>query len=193
MTSVVSSSRRVVAHSHARSCRAAASRSSSFSHLFRDHGAPREANVWIEGSSEEDARRLTVVRKMLRDFEKRWKFTQRGCGAGCAAWLRRAVCGCMCGGETDEERLERIVRAKVLRTVHSIILYFVTLHYVTHKAKVLRTVHTLGRTVVTFFRPTPRAQNPPGVGRAVARGSDGVRGRARVCADLFATRHRRLV
>ena len=117
MTSVVSSSRRVVAHSHARSCRAAASRSSSFSHLFRDHAAPREANVRVMGSSEEDARRLTVVRKMLRDFEKRWKFTQRGCGAGCAAWLRRAVCGCMCGGETDEERLERIVRAKVRRDV----------------------------------------------------------------------------
>ena len=70
-----------------------------------------------EGSTEEDARRLKVVQKMLRDFEKRWKFPQRGCGAGCVAWLRRAVCCCMCGGETDEERLERIVRAKVRRDV----------------------------------------------------------------------------
>ena len=73
----------------------------------------------IEGSTEEDARRLKAVRKMLADFEKRWKFAQRGCDAGCAAWLQRAVCSCMCGGETDEERLERIVRAKVLRSMRS--------------------------------------------------------------------------
>ena len=82
------------------------------SFLLRDR-APREANMCDEGSTEEDARRLKVVQKMLRDFEKRWKFPQRGCGAGCVAWLWRAVCCCMCGGETDEERLERIVRAKV--------------------------------------------------------------------------------
>ena len=77
------------------------------------HSTTPEANVRIAGSTGEDARRLNVVRKMLRDFEKRWKFTQRRCGAGFVAWLRRAACFCMCGGETDEERLERIVRAKV--------------------------------------------------------------------------------
>ena len=79
--------------------------------------ATREANASGAGSTEEDARQLKVVKKLLRDFEKRWKFTQRGCGAGGIAWLWRAACSCTCGGETDEERLERIVRAKVRRDV----------------------------------------------------------------------------
>ena len=41
-----------------------------------------------------------------------------------ALWLRllccalqRATCHCMCGGEADDERLERIVRAKVQQDV----------------------------------------------------------------------------
>ena len=68
-------------------------------------------------SSEDDTRRLAVVRELLRDFEKRWQFTPSGCGAGGFDRLRRAARSCMCGGETDEERLERIVRAKVRRDV----------------------------------------------------------------------------
>ena len=168
------------------------------------------------GSSEEDARRLTVVRKMLRDFEKRWKFTQRGCGSGCAAWLRRAVCGCMCGGETDEERLERIVRAKVLRTVHSILLYYTSLRCITLHIRprccALCTRWDGRSSPSSVQRPEPRT--PPGL---VARSLEEAMGCvvARECVptcsrrviavwcsllpsftnlrSLFATRHRRLV
>lgn len=60
----------------------------------------------------ENQRRLEVVRKMLADFNRRWQFTPTGC-----CGLTRAVRRCTYGDETDEERLERIVRAKVRRDV----------------------------------------------------------------------------
>ena len=62
--------------------------------------------------SEEAQRRLEVVRKILADFDRRWQFMPTGC-----CGLARAARRCMHGGETDEERLERIVRTKVRRDV----------------------------------------------------------------------------
>ena len=49
---------------------------------------------------------------MLADFDRHWQFMPTGC-----CGLARAARRCTHGGETDDERLERIVRAKVRRDI----------------------------------------------------------------------------
>jgi hypothetical protein len=65
-----------------------------------------QAQAQAPGATVEDTRRVTIVTKIMKDFSDKWGFTQPG-------WQ---WCSCS-GGETPEERIERLVRATVRRDV----------------------------------------------------------------------------
>ena len=91
----------------ARDCLAVVARHDELTHTYAhlkeqtQHGNDKEAH-----------RHLETVRELLGQFERRWGFTRQSCAGGGLTALWRA---CTRGAESEEERLERLVRAKVQR------------------------------------------------------------------------------
>jgi hypothetical protein len=77
-----------------------------------------EAEARQFGSTAEREHRVKMVRKLLTSFERRWGFTphwrtRRSPLAALFACLK----ACACSGESEDERLERLVRAKVTKQI----------------------------------------------------------------------------